>query len=452
MSDHAFSERSPLDAEAFKKFSDEAEAHHGGNSAAPPDRYDWEPSKEDEEYFEQARQEAREKAQKEEHPPYTPKGHSPVWFRKRGVIPGDIVVGNGFLELGTAGLLASSSGVGKSSIAMQTGCCWSCGHSAFYLDVPRPLRIVMIQNEDSDNDLARQSAVIEHLGLDEKTIDHNFLIETVRGKIGAEAVRIMRDLVKFWRADLLIINPLSAYHEGDISQNKDNIKFLYGELGRLLDEKICAIFALHHKTKPPKNNGQKPNKKPEDVYFEIMYDLLGGSTLTNFFRGLITVSAIGNSEVFKFAMAKRFRESGWDQKFEMFKWHEDRDRYLWVPAGFAEAEKAAAGKTIDDLRELVPILGTIPKDTLELESKNAGFTRIEYRGALAQALDESTPDSQRLYQWAIYNPTGRPSAAIGRSDQPDDERPDAIKERRQAADKAARTAARTTKSAKTAGI
>ena len=184
---------------------------------------------------------------------YKPKGSSPIGHRKRGVVEEEILLGNGFLERGTAGLLAGSSGIGKSSVAMQMGCCWSCGNPAFYLAPPRPLRIVMIQNEDSDNDLARMSEVTRHLGLEEKLIDQNFWIETVRGKVGKEAVSVMRDLVEWHRADILLINPLSAYHSGDISNNKDNIAFLYGELGELLAESRCGIFGFHHKGKPPKN-------------------------------------------------------------------------------------------------------------------------------------------------------------------------------------------------------
>jgi hypothetical protein len=35
MSDSVFQGRSPLDAKAFNKFSEEAETGHGGNSAMP---------------------------------------------------------------------------------------------------------------------------------------------------------------------------------------------------------------------------------------------------------------------------------------------------------------------------------------------------------------------------------------------------------------------------------
>jgi hypothetical protein len=384
---------------------------------------------------------------------YKAKGNSPIRHRERGVVEEDILLGDGFLERGTACLLAGSSGIGKSSVAMQMGCCWSCGKPAFCLGTPRPLRIVMVQNEDSNNDLARMSEVTRHLGLDESLIDKNFWIETLRGKVGPEAVSVMRDLMKWHRADMLLINPLSAYHSGDISNNKDNIAFLYGELGALLAESRCGIFGFHHKGKPPKNLNQQNNKKAEDIYFEIMYDILGGSVLTNFFRGIIAVSPIGNSEVFRFALAKRFLESGWDQKFQMFKWHEDREKRLWVPANFAESDKAkTSGKTLEDLYKLAPVLGTIPRETFEHAAVVAGFTRTEYRGLLAQTLDDSTPDELRLYQWSVYNPHGLAKAYYSRIDQPADETHAAIKEaeaqKRKAAQKAEAEAAKAAKKAK----
>src|SRR5262249_6029864 len=158
----------------------------------------------------------------------------------------------------------------KSSIAMQTGCCWSCGMPAFDLQPPCPWKIVMMQNEDSINDLVRQSESLRFLGLDQELIKQNFWIETVRGKIRSAAIKVMRDLVKWHKADILMLNPLSAYHDGDISQNKDNIRFLYGELGALLDELRIGLFGFHHKGKPGKV-GQSRNQPAEDVYYQVMY-------------------------------------------------------------------------------------------------------------------------------------------------------------------------------------
>jgi hypothetical protein len=213
---------------------------------------------------------------------YEFKGNSPVGYLSRGICQNDILVGNGYLERGSAMLIAGPSGVGKSSVAMQTGCCWSCGATAFEFSSVRPLRIAMMQHEDSGNDLIRMSQVVRYLGLDQNLIHKNFWIETVRGKTGKAAVEIMRALCQWWRAEILILNPLTGYHDGDISQNRDNIRFLYDAVGEVLDELKIGLVAIHHKGKPPKNG----HKDTQDVYHEIMYDVLGGSTLINFSAAL----------------------------------------------------------------------------------------------------------------------------------------------------------------------
>ena len=364
-----------------------------------------------------------------EREPYKPKGNSPAVYFKKAIEQSDILIGNGFLERDSAILIVGSSGIGKSSIGMQMGCCWSCGASAFDLDVTRELRIVMMQHEDSVNDLIRMSQVLHWCGLDPEKVKENFWIETVRGKIGPDAVGLMRELVQWWKADLLLLNPLSAYHDGDISRNEDNIRFLYGDIGALLSEFHIGLAALHHDTKPPRSGNGKNNAS--ENYHDAKYAVLGGSVLTNFFRGIITINAIPNSSVFRFTLAKRFEESGWPLHSMFYKWHEDRSRRLWVPASLVESTEAKknSGKTLDELRKLVPVSGSIPKATLEMDAtKGSGFSRREYEGLLAQALDDCTPDDLRLYQWSIYNPEGFPKAAISRFEQPPDETHRAIKE------------------------
>jgi hypothetical protein len=154
-----------------------------------------------------------------------------------------------------------------------------------------------------------------------------------------------------------------------------------------------------------------------------MYEVLGGSVLTNFFRGIITVSPIPNSAVYKFTVAKRFEQSGWPTTTQQYKWADDRTKRIWVPASVVEAENARKGsaKTLEDLYKLAPITGSIPKQTFEMAAMDAGFTRRNYRGLLDQILDDSTPDNARLYQWSIYNPQGLAKASISRFEQPANE-------------------------------
>src|SRR5215471_15781266 len=83
---------------------------------------------------------------------YEPKGNNPIALLQVGINYEDYLVGQGFIEKGTAGLLAGPSGIGKSSIAMQKAVLWSIGKKAFDLEPTRPLRIVLTQTEDSNND------------------------------------------------------------------------------------------------------------------------------------------------------------------------------------------------------------------------------------------------------------------------------------------------------------
>ena len=101
-----------------------------------------------------------------------------------------------------------------------------------------------------------------------------------------------------------------------------------------------------------------------------------------------------------------------------------------MPASVAEAENARKGsaKTLEDLYKLAPLTGSIPKQTFEMTAMEAGFTRRNYRGLLDQALDDSTPDNVRLYQWSIYNPQGLAKASISRFEQPNNETHQAVRE------------------------
>jgi hypothetical protein len=95
------------------------------------------------------------------------------------------------------------SGIGKSSIAMQMGCLWACGKEAFDIQAARALRIVMVQNEDSHNDLVRQSEVLKSLNLSPQEVEKvraNFWIGTLRGKIGPDAIKVMEQLVNWHKA------------------------------------------------------------------------------------------------------------------------------------------------------------------------------------------------------------------------------------------------------------
>jgi hypothetical protein len=395
---------------------------------------------------EQAAREAREQAgqpnssqQQKENEERIPDGFSPIDYLTAGIHEEDILIGDGFLERHSTLITIAQSGVGKSSAATQTCCCWACGQGgtrAFDLNpFNGPLRIVMIQSEDSRNDLHRQSLIVEGLNFDKTAralISCNFKIFTVRGKIGINAIGSIRAILdKTNGCDILVLNPMSAYAEGDLSRTEDCVTFLYALWSPILDDYNCGGWLLHH---TPKTTGDRRKRQKEWTTFDYMYSGAGAATITNYGRAVVTVDPVGNSTTFAWRVAKRFSESGWTFPVEHYKWntHQSGCR-LWVPASGEESSQAkhTSGKTLQDLVSLVPAtLEAIPKDSLERRALDEeDFTRRQYRSFLADAFNGSTPDALRLYEWKIYNPEGGHYVAICRKPQPDDEKPEAIKAR-----------------------
>jgi methionine synthase II (cobalamin-independent) len=90
--------------------------------------------------------------------------------------------------------------------------------------------------------------------------------------------------------------------------------------------------------------------------------------------------------------------------------------------------RKSIGKTLDDLRKLIPITGSIAREIVENQAAENGFVRREYRALLEEALSDTTPDDQRLYKWSIYNPEVLAKVAYSRFEQPADETATAIRE------------------------
>ena len=372
-------------------------------------------------------------------PDYQLRGGSPLDYLYQGLHYEDILVGNGWLERGSAFFLVAQSGIGKSHMVAQICICWACGKGgpyAFFLEPfnGHPLRIVIIQNEDSRNDLYRQSLVLDALELTEAQrilVGTNLWIETLRGKLGKEAIGSIRRILDLRDGcDLVVLNPLSAYVEGDLTRTEDAVEFLYGQFSPLLDDYNCAGAAAHH---TPKTTGATQRSRNKWSSYDFMYSGAGAATLTNFARAYITIDPKGSSQVFDVRMAKRFAESGWPTSQQLFKWAQREDCRLWIPASAAEAEAAQAKtqKTIQDLRKFVPAAGDpIPVTTLEQEARiKGGFTQKAFRAVLDDARSETTPDNLRLYYWQVYNPEGGKFAAIARFPQPEDQKPEAVKAR-----------------------
>lgn len=360
--------------------------------------------------------------------PYQPTGRPLTDYLKTDRNPAYSVLGHYWLERGCAAFLYAQSGIGKSSLTMQASACWACGKECIDLSPPHPLRIVVFQNEDTENDLCFQSKIVNSLKLDHQLLAQNCWIETLRGVQGRRAIDAMSAVLEVRKpTDLIFINPYGPYMGGDIMKPADNANFLYGDLQPLLVHFNCGAVIPHHtsKTQFQRRDSWSP--------YDYMYSGAGPATITNFARAVITIEPIKDSKIFQFRAAKRFRESGWLFDVANFRHSDDPDCPIWLPASIVDAKEAKklVRKELSELIELVPPLESIGKKDLWLLAKKAGFRHDEFDGLLERALSENTIDKERLYDHSIFNPKGPAFRHVSRTPQPEDQTAQALRAQRE---------------------
>jgi len=226
--------------------------------------------------------------------------------------PGDAseLLVNRYLCRGGSMLLVGPSGIGKSSFLMQAAVCWSVGRPAFGLLPARPLRVLLIQAENDDGDLAEmRDGVLK--GLAEE-------LTQAQCSQAAQAVAVMHvttvvgdrvgDLLRKHAMgfDLVILDPLFSYIGGDVMKARDVSHFLREVLQPVLVELGIGLLVAHHTNKPPRGAEAETWQAGDFAYLGA-----GSAELTNWPRGVLAIRSIGSESVFELRAAKRGKRLGW---------------------------------------------------------------------------------------------------------------------------------------------
>jgi hypothetical protein len=231
------------------------------------------------------------------------------------------ILGHRFLERGTYATLIGSSGIGKSVAAMQIALEAAVGGPVFGMPVPRPLRIVLVQAEDSKNDrveMVRMATKIANTPAKLELARKNLTILTTTSYRGEELFRYLES--EFDRkdpatglaldpVDLFLLNPAFAFMEADADVNKpeDVGKFLRGQLQPFLINLGASALVVHH---TPKLTNRDTSKWSTNTF---MYSGHGSAEWTNAPRGAITIEPTNEPKVFEFVAAKRGSRTGWEE-------------------------------------------------------------------------------------------------------------------------------------------
>ena len=261
---------------------------------------------------------------------------------------------NGYLRKGGAVMLVSSAGTGKSAFSIQSAILWAMGKPCFGIVPVRPLKIVIIQAEDDDEEIAQfrneiSAGLVEEGGVMELAVhvawrQIHFLDFT--GKTGLE---FCNALSKFLRenpdVDLVVMNPLQSFLGADLNRNADLSEFFRTWLDPIIKQ-ACPVgmFIVHHTNKPP----NAKERKGWGVDEFSAYVGAGGAELVNWARAMLALMPCeGQPGVFRLVAGKRGGRLDWSNiggVRQRLIAHSEK-RIYWREATSEEYAKAGTGQT-----------------------------------------------------------------------------------------------------------
>jgi AAA domain-containing protein len=341
------------------------------------------------------------------------------------------ILGIRWLERGQGGFIFAPTGHGKSTVSIQSAIHWSCGTAGFGIPIPRALKILIVESEDNRNDNIEICHMLKRMGLTKEQcalVDANSHIEWVNDLTGQEFTQALdRWLEKFailkgGPADLVMINPYSAYLGGDTKDEKLANQFLRNWLSPVLAKHRCAGLLITHS---PKTIHQKTD---DFQNWEWVYAMAGSAAMANWARACLAVWPAGPEGTYRFIAAKRWQKIGWQGQTELWFSHsseilQDKDGNeitvpLWNPA--TEAQILAGKKTTmlepKDLLPLIPIVESIGQNELEEAYRKAGHKNATRLRKLRNTLIEQN----KVFEWQIPRPPLKPAIRYSQSPQPEE--------------------------------
>lgn len=230
----------------------------------------------------------------------------------------NILFRHNWLSLGQSFMLVATSGVGKSSMTVQMAYHWATGR-AFLAEPMRPLKIAIIQGEDSDRDVQEQRegmrrGLIDIEGWSEDAVrlaEKSIYMPTdFIGYAGDKFISRLADFQRDNRFDLILINPLQSYFGGDVSSQEDVSHFCREGLDPIMKSKSsgCCIGLVAHT--PKQKSGDRTGRSNVDDYGEYM--MQGSAEWTNWARAVFSFLKSNKKDgLFDFAATKRGHVLRW---------------------------------------------------------------------------------------------------------------------------------------------
>ena len=220
------------------------------------------------------------------------------------------LVGRRWLCRGYLSLFTGASHIGKSVLAQQMSTCWSVGMDFFGLKPVKPLKIVMVNGENDEEQIMENfNGIAEYLKLTDdeySKLGENFITISNYDKVGEEFLKVAEEILADIKPDILIIDPLLHYINANINDQKVVGSFLRHGLGELAKNHNCAIMVSHHNGKPSMDSHARGHWSHTDM----SYLAAGTSELVNFPRTVSVLMRKGITNEFQLVFSKRGNNTG----------------------------------------------------------------------------------------------------------------------------------------------
>ncbi len=220
------------------------------------------------------------------------------------------LVGRRWLCRGYLSLFTGASHIGKSVLAQQMATCWSVGRDFFGLKPVKPLKVVMVNGENDEEQIMENfNGIAEYLKLTEDDyakLGENFITISNYDKVGKEFLNVAEEILADIKPDILIIDPLLHYINANINDQKVVGSFLRHGLGELAKNHNCAIMVSHHNGKPSMDSHARDHWSHTDM----SYLASGTSELVNYPRTVSVLTRKGKTDEFQLVFSKRGNNTG----------------------------------------------------------------------------------------------------------------------------------------------
>jgi len=282
--------------------------------------------------------------------------------------PENSLLGERLLCRGGSLFLIGPTGIGKSSLLLYLAICAALGKDFFGIRIPKPLTSLIFQCENDEDDLKDAIAGICS-GL--KLSDEEYEKAVAAIKVlttdtnGDDFLEQFEMGIRAEPSDLVFVDPILGFFQGDIRSQKDVAAFIRQGLLRRARKFNVGLVAAHHTNKPPTNRQQTVDLTGPD----LAYAGSGSAAIGNAARAILVLQSTGSYDIFKLSLGKRAKRADLIDasgcKVKSLTIRHSRDCICW------ELTTEADHKKLEDIIDgrarvlsLVPVEGTITMNAL----------------------------------------------------------------------------------------